>query len=51
MKCPLCNRQLDNTGTKYYIQLDQNTKREVCPVCYVRIGLQLLDIRRNDHGK
>ena len=50
MKCPLCNRQLDNTGTKYYIQLDQYTKREVCPVCYVRIMLQLIDMR-SDHGR
>ena len=40
MECPLCGRLLDNTGTKYYIQLDQNEKQEVCPVCYVRIELR-----------
>lgn len=50
MKCPLCNRQLDNTGTKYYVQLDRYTKQEVCPVCYVRIMCQLLDMRNDNEA-
>lgn len=42
MVCPICNRPLNNSGTKYYIQ-EGNEKLEVCPVCYVRIALLLLD--------
>lgn len=47
--CPVCGRLMDHSGTRYYIALNNGIERkEVCPICYVRIEQnQMVRVKRN----